>query len=216
LAAEAVVGYGRFCYGGLQPPPNLRFEDLAILTIWYLRLQAAACITKKLSIRRNQLAVSVTLGIPRGFYESPGLRTKYLRIARAAEWLDKAAVFPSAPMRLAEAQQYVAAAHAQAYPEVEDDRYWIRSEAEADMFWPVRCPAVSPGPYAQIDIGAGTTNAAIVSIWQRNYKQRWIKDSLGFYGVFSVPVGTDANRQSIGRMLAHVPKSMPFSPREGA
>ncbi len=72
----------------------------------------------------------------------------------AAEWLDKAAAFPAATLKLTEARQYTAAAQAQ------DERYWIRSEAEADMFWPVRCPGVPPGPCAQVDIGAGTTNAA--------------------------------------------------------
>lgn len=51
---------------------------------------------------------------------------------------------------------------------------------------PVRCPGVPPGPYAQVDIGAGTTNAAVVSIWERNFTKRWIKDSLGFYGAQSV------------------------------
>src|SRR6266576_2906803 len=58
----------------------------------------------------------------------------------AAEWLDKAAAFPAATLKLTEARQYTAAAQAQ------DERYWIRSEAEADMFWPVRCPGVPPGP----------------------------------------------------------------------
>jgi hypothetical protein len=73
---------------------------------------------------------------------------------------------------------------------LQDARFWLRSEAEADMFWPVRCPSVPPGPYAEVDIGAGTTNA--VSIWERNHLRRWIKESLGFYGAQSVETGTDA------------------------
>ena len=43
----------------------------------------------------------------------------------------------------------------------DDLRAWIRTEAEAALLWPFHSPAVPEGPYAKIDIGAGTTNASI-------------------------------------------------------
>jgi hypothetical protein len=103
--------------------------------------------------------------------------------------------------------QYIAAAQAQNHSGAVDERYWIRSEAEADMFWPVRCPGVPPGPCAQVDIGAGTTNAAIISIWEGHYKQRWIKDTLGLYGWFSVPIGTDAIERRLAEGLKIPPEA---------
>ena len=193
VAAEESSEHKRFCYGGIpKPPGELTFADLAVLTMWQLRSFASSCIGKKLSARQSDVALSVTVGIPRSFYESEPLRRRFLKLARAAEILHKQGQLTEMQLPLKVAKE--AADHANSGLEIDgtDDRFWLRSEAEADMFWPVRCPGVPPGAYAQVDIGAGTTNAAVVSIWERNFRKRWIKESLGFYGAQSVEVGTDA------------------------
>src|SRR5262249_23054875 len=65
-------------------------------------------------------------------------------------------------------------------------------EAEAALWWPFQSPAVSDGPYAQIDIGAGTTNLSIFRIVPKYGDSGWIKESLSFFGATSPPVGMDA------------------------
>ncbi len=66
------------------------------------------------------------------------------------------------------------------------------------MFWPVKSAEIPAGGYAEIDIGAGTTNASIVGIWATHQNGRWIKQNLGFHGAFAKPVGMDA----IDRVIA--------------
>ena len=56
------------------------------------------------------------------------------------------------------------------------------------MWWPFQSPAVAAGPYAKVDIGAGTTHASLFRIVQKN----GIKTGLAFFGAVSVPVGMDA------------------------
>jgi hypothetical protein len=207
VAAEASPEYKLFCYGGTpSPPPGLRFSDLAILTLWSLRTRAADSISTTLSTPKSDFAISVTVGIPRSFYESPALRSTFFYLAQAAERLHKQGPFPNGSLKLADALDMITSVKADIATRAEDDRYWLRSEAEADMFWPVRCPSVPPGAYAQVDIGAGTTNATIVSIRERNHNQRWIKDSLGFYGAQSVPTGTDAIDSRLAEYLTLPPE----------
>jgi hypothetical protein len=202
VAAESSPDHKRFCYGGTpQPPAELTFADLAVLAIWQLRSIATYYIGRKLSAGKSEFAVSVTVGIPRSFYEFGSLRCQFLKIARAAEILHKQGQFTEPSLPLKTAKEAIRFAKGVLAADAIDDRFWLRSEAEADMFWPVRCPGVPPGPYAQVDIGAGTTNAAVVSIWERNFTKRWIKDSLGFYGAQSVETGTDAIDASLAQML---------------
>ena len=202
VAAECSPDHKRFCYGSIpKPPEGMTFTDLSVLTIWQLRSLATYYIGRRLSAAKSEFGLSVTVGIPRSFYESASLRCQFLKITRAAEILHKQGQFTEQSLSLKTAKDAIRFAKVVLAADGIDDRFWLRSEAEADMFWPVRCPGVPPGPYAQVDIGAGTTNAAVVSIWERNSSRRWIKDSLGFYGAQSVDTGTDAIDASLAKIL---------------
>ena len=74
----------------------------------------------------------------------------------------------------------------------DDLRAWIRTDAEAALLWPFHSPAVPEGPYAKIDIGAGTTNASIFRVVadpETGYKTR---ERISFFGACSKPTGMDA------------------------
>ena len=81
-------------------------------------------------------------------------------------------------------------------------RNWIRPEAEAAMSLPVKSPSVDEGPYAEVDIGAGTTNASIFSIVSQYRNRRWVKDRLMFFGAYSEPAGMDSVDAAIARVEA--------------
>src|SRR5262249_27209454 len=76
-------------------------------------------------------------------------------------------------------------------------RDWIRSEAEAAIWWPFASPSISDGPYAQLDIGAGTTNISIFRIVAKHNRFGWQKSSVSFFGATSPPVGLDAFDKAI-------------------
>jgi len=67
----------------------------------------------------------------------------------------------------------------------------------------VKSPAVADGPFAEIDIGAGTTNATVFSILSQFRDRRWLKDRLGFFGAHSTPVGMDALDDAIAKSENH-------------
>jgi hypothetical protein len=73
-----------------------------------------------------------------------------------------------------------------------DVRNLIRSEAEAAMCLAVKSPAVKEGPFAEVDVGAGTTHASFFSILPHFNGQRWLKERLAFFGARSEPFGMDA------------------------
>ena len=74
-------------------------------------------------------------------------------------------------------------------------RDWIRSEGEAAMWWPFQSPAVAAGPYAKIDIGAGTSHSSLYRIFG---DVQTPKRGIAFLGASTVPVGMDA----VDRVLA--------------
>lgn len=69
---------------------------------------------------------------------------------------------------------------------------WIRTEAEAALWWPFVSPAVGADPFAQIDIGAGTTNISIFRIVPQHSSMGWSKASVSFFAATSPPTGMDA------------------------
>jgi len=62
------------------------------------------------------------------------------------------------------------------------------------MWWPFQSPAIRPGPYAKVDIGAGTTHASLYRIFGDIQTP---KRGLAFFGAVTVAVGMDAIDQAI-------------------
>lgn len=197
VAGELTRRYDRFCYGPLPDlPDGFSATELAALSVWFLINEAEKAICQHVGLSREQLKLSVTLGIPMKFFEKRELREAFLRIAWLARRLyDKCEPLVNSRVGLASARELIRqcgwSPELAVQPEG-DLRNWIRPESEAAMCHVVKSPAVNEGPYAEVDIGAGTSHATYFSILSTFRNQRWLKERLCFYGTRSEAVGMDA------------------------
>src|ERR1044071_204527 len=201
VAGEVKRNYKQYCYGLLPTLPNeFSARDLAILSVAFLITRGKEAIKEHLKNSSSQVVIAFTLGIPMSFFDDGELRQAYLKIATTAWELSKifsvkdGLRFEDASHHLNLAKQAVGDQRAVASDSVKD---WIRSEAEAAIWWPFASPSISDGPYAQIDVGAGTTNISIFRIVPRHYDGSWQKASVSFFGATSPPVGMDAFDKAI-------------------
>jgi hypothetical protein len=197
VAGEVTGNYRKYCYGPLPPlPEGVSARDLAILTVWFLLSEGANAISEFLKYPVSEIGITVTMGIPMSFYEDEKLRTAFLEIARTARAVyDACGCMNSGQIGHNDAQEVLRKHRipGTGISMAEDDvRNLIRSEAEAAMCLAVKSPAVNEGPFAEVDIGAGTTHASIFSILPRFNGQRWLKERLAFFGARSEPFGMDA------------------------
>lgn len=190
-AAECVAQPGKFFRGPATPyPSGLRAADLAALTVWWLIGQAYEEAEAVVRCRQDEtLAPGMTMGIPMGFFTDAPLRKAFVEIARVA-WVlfrhhgrlkDSRIKLDPARGRLTEAWRIV-----EEDPTPDDDvRLWVRTEAEAALWWAFRSPQVAAGPYCKVDVGAGTTSSSVFRIVGG-------KETMAFFGAASVPTGMDA------------------------
>jgi len=193
VAAE-VTGNPKYYFG---PPNNFpegfRAADLAVLSVWYLISEGYRSIASYLGGHLEGVSIGMTMGVPMAFFKEEQLRSAFLGIARRAwalyreEGLLDSVVLVEKAHRLL--QKHPAAASSP-IPEYEV-RSWIRSEAA--MWWPFQSPAIGAGPYAKVDIGAGTTHASLFRIYEKN----GVREGLAFFGAVSVPFGMDAVDRAI-------------------
>lgn len=184
-------------------PVGLTSKGLATLSVWSL-IGNAREHAEKMLVRRGAApdtgSPAMTMGIPTSFFEDRVLRRTFWEVLEGARYLE--VTRGRAPDRLAvrDAAALAAAADSAAQlAEMPDDlhslRNELRPEAEAALWWPIRSPAVPPGPYIEFDLGAGTTNASYFRIVQaRNDRHGWTadKEKVCFFGAASVPSGMDA------------------------
>ena len=208
VAGEVTGDYTRYCFG-TQPmlPDGITARDLAIGTLWFLMTVGQSAIQNYLrTLRRADPQIAITVGLPMSFFEAVHLRKTFLKLVLSAEWL-----FRNTPARsqwripISEFKQFISSIDREfVHTPIRDAdlRDFIRPEAEAAMCLPAKSPSVGEGPYAEVDIGAGTTNASIFSILPRFDGQRWINERLAFFGAHSVPVGMDAIDVAIARRQA--------------
>lgn len=197
VAGEATDNYQRYCYGPLPClPDGLTAKDLAILTLWFLITETHFGVCHHLRLPSESVRISVTMGIPSSFWEDSNLRTSFLEVARTSRAIyTECGPMDGGKISKREARQILCQYRVRPdlpLGEPDEIRNWIRPEAEAAQFPAVKSPAVPEGPYAEVDIGAGTTNASIFSVLAVFGEGRWQKNRLGFYGARSEPVGMDA------------------------
>jgi hypothetical protein len=201
VAGEVKKNYKKYCYGPLLPlPTGFSATDLAILSVAFLITQGKEAIRAHVRTSSGKIVVAFTLGIPMSFFDDPELRSAYLKISRTAWELSKKVEFNDAISFQEASHSLKLAKESEAkLSEVPSDsvRDWIRSEAEAAIWWPFASPAISDGPYAQIDVGAGTTNISIFRIVARHTAVGWQKASVSFFGATSPPMGMDAFDKAI-------------------
>src|SRR5260370_14069882 len=167
----------------------------------------------------------MTIGIPMIFYTDPDLRRVFVAIARVAWSLFRArGPINARSIRIGQAQQYLRDAQADVMSDPisdEEIRYWVRSEAEAALWWAFRSPQIAEGPYAKIDIGAGTTNASVFRIVMGRPEGvedgPAVKLKMAFFGASSSPVGMDAVDETLANWQGSDPlQTMTLRGREDA
>jgi hypothetical protein len=211
VAAE-VSGNPQFYVGPTTTlPDGFHAADLAALTVWFLISEGHRAVAAHLKGCMEGVEMDMTMGVPMEFFHDKQLRTSFLSIARRA-WtfysneglLDEVLLIETARRIL---EKHRAALSATPDEEVQD---WIdhratvsvksptdiiRPEDEAALWWLMRSPSVRAGPYAKVDIGAGTTHANLFRIFG---PAQTPKRSLVRYGAAAVSVGMDA----VGRAIA--------------
>ena len=193
VAGEIKGDLPHYFYGfAREIPGGFSAKDLAVLTVLFLISEGKRAIREHLRHYSGRVVVGFSMGMPMSFYDDPVLKRAFLEIAQAA-WEISKAISVSESISLHESRRLLQFA----YDEIGSTppgeiRDWIRTEAEAALWWPFQSPAVSDGPYAQIDIGAGTTNMSMFRIVPKHVDSGWIKESLSFFGATSPPIGMDA------------------------
>jgi hypothetical protein len=212
VAGEVKSDYGRYYRGALNAlPEGFTAKHLATLTVWFLISEGKRALLEH--IRQSSTGTAVvgfSLGMPMSFYDDPSLRAAFLEIARVA-WEISRVLSATERVSFSEARTAlrVGREEIEKLGDLADDeiRDWVRTEAEAALWWPFQSPSVSEGPYAQIDIGAGTTNIAIFRIVPRHTATGWVKESLSFFGAVSPPVGMDAVDQALAEWRGEAPEN---------
>jgi hypothetical protein len=189
--AVEVTGNQKYYFGPTAKlPGGFTAHDLALLTVWFLISEGHRGVAEYFKGRMEGVSVGMTMGIPMAFFKEPQLKASFLAIAKQAWALYRNEGTIGSVLSLEKARRLLEKyrnASATPTPEYEV-REWIRSEAEAAMWYPFQSPAVASGPYAKVDIGAGTTHASLFRIVQKN----GVKTALAFFGAVSVSFGMDA------------------------
>ncbi len=210
IAAE-VCGEPQYFVGPeITLPDGFSAGDLAALTVWFLISEGQRAIAAHYDGQMTGVETGMSMGVPTTFFNNRHLRASFLGIARRA-WnfhcneglIDSALPIEKARRAL---QDYPDVPSAVSDQEVED---WIknrasvaanspidiiRSEDEAAIWWLLRSPSVRPGPYAKIDIGAGTTQANLFRVFGpvQTPKRSMVRSGAG-----AVSVGMDAVDRAI-------------------
>jgi hypothetical protein len=209
--AVEVSGNPQFYVGPTTTlPDGFHAADLASLTVWFLISEGHRAVAAHLKGRMEGVEMDMSMGVPMEFLHDKQLRTSFLSIAKRAwtfyrnEGLLDAVLLIETARRILEKHR----APLSAIPD-EEVQDWIdhratvsvnspidiiRSEDEAALWWLMRSPSVRAGPYAKVDIGAGTTHANLFRIFGPVQNP---KRSLVRYGAAAVSVGMDAVDRAI-------------------
>jgi hypothetical protein len=202
VAGEIKRDYAKYYQGVLNAlPEGFTAKQLATLTVWFLISEGKRAVLEHLKqSSKGGAAIGFSLGMPMSFYDDRELKSAFLEIARVA-WEISRVLSATERVSFSEASRALRVGYE--IVETQGDladyeiRDWVRTEAEAALWWPFQSPSVSDGRYAQIDVGAGTTNIAIFRIVPKHTPTGWVKAQLSFFGAVSPPVGMDAVDQAL-------------------
>ena len=185
---------------GDQVPLSYGLDARALATLYVGHLiNIGRAAARRYATRLNvEPSMSVTLGAPMAQLDSERLRQMFLGMAieafRLASRLDLQGDVP-----ISDAKEALATVRRElAGTSPAEPRDWVRSEAEAALFWAHRSPEIESGRYACIDVGAGTTSASWFHISPSSVGETVVNDRLSFYGAACSPPACDA----VGRVLA--------------
>lgn len=147
------------------------------------------------------------------FYTQSSVRNTFVAIARTA-WNLWKKQGPIAGNSLSNSRALELLASARVYAEEAvpefDVRNWVRSEGEAAMFWPFRSPTVPGGPYAKLDVGAGTSHASLYRIVAAYVGGTNVKAALAFFGSVAEPTGMDKIDKAIAESIGYTGDHLNF------
>lgn len=187
-------------YGDRAPlPSGLNARDLATLYVGHLIALGRQAAERYASRLGATASVSITLGVPMAQLDDKRLHPMFVRIARVAFELGNHLNLEDT-VSIADASRALASARTEvdAKPPPTNPRDWVRSEAEAALFWAHRSPDIEHGRYACVDVGAGTTSASWFHISAMRSGGVLVNDRLSFYGAACAPPACDA----VGRVIA--------------
>jgi len=193
-------------------PDGFTAADLAALTVWSLISEGHRAVAAQLNGRMDGVEMGMTMGVPMDFFNDKQLRASFLSIARRAWTFYCEEGLLDSPFLIEKARR-VLEKHPVPVSAISDDEIqdWIdnratiavnspidiiRYEDEAAIWWPLRSPSVGAGPYAKIDIGAGTTQVNLFRIFGPVQSP---KRSMVRSGAAAAPFGMDAVDRAIAQ-----------------
>ena len=180
-------------YGDRVPlPTELDARDLATLFVGHLVQLGQQAAIRYAAELGAEPSFGMTLGVPMAQLDDERLHRMFVLIAREAfELKDRIDLLGEVAVDDAVAA-LAATRDGLAGKEVAEPRDWVRSEAEAALFWAHSSPDIAPGRYSCVDVGAGTTSASWFHINTARVGDDVVKDKLSFYGAACTPPGCDA------------------------
>ena len=170
-------------------PEGFSAADLAALTLWFLISKGHQAVAAKFKERMEGIELGMTTGVPMEFLNHQDLKTTFLGIARRAWSLYCNEGLLDSEVSVAQARRVL-----EKYPLTmctlpeEEVREWIRNEGEAALWMVLHSPSVAIGPYAKVDIGAGSTHTNLFRIFG---KMHTVRRCLAPFGTGAVPIGMD-------------------------
>jgi hypothetical protein len=195
VAADVTANLGYQLGKTTKLPGGFNAADLATLTLWFLISIGHQAVAAKFKEQMEGIELGMTMGVPMEFLNHQELKGTFLGIARRA-WsfysneglLDSEVSIEQARRVL---KKYPLAASTVTE---EESREWIRDEGVVALWMVLHSPSVGIGPYAKVDIGAGSTHTNLFRIFG---KMHTVRRCLAPFGTGAVPVGTDAVEQAL-------------------
>jgi hypothetical protein len=196
--------------GGSPTSIGLSVADLAALTIWFLISEGHRAASARLNGGIERVEMGMSVGVPMPNFNDEQRRAPFLSVARRAWALYSNEGLLNSEFPIEDARRLLQKHPAQ-LPAIPDRavQEWvenrdiiaakspidiIRPEDEAGLWWLLRSPSVGAGPYAAVDIGAGTTHANLFRIFG---PAKTVKRSVVRYGAVASAVGTGAMHRAI-------------------
>ena len=169
-------------------PKGWDARDLVTLYVGYLIQLGKIAAEEYANQFDMKPRVGLTMGAPMSFLDNSELLAMFVEIVREAYWLSERTDLLE-KISIGEARNLLIQAHNQvSKSKTQEPRGWIRSEAEAALFWAYSSPEIGQGRYACVDVGAGTTSASWFHITAKLEK----KERMVFYGAACNPPACDA------------------------
>ena len=170
-------------------PKGFSAADLAALTVWFLISKGHQAVAAHFNTQMEGIELGMTMGVPMEYLNHQELKATFLGIARRAwsfycnEGLLDSEISIEQARRVLERFPLMMCT-----PPTEEFRDWIRNEGEAALWMVLHSPSVAVGPYAKVDVGAGSTHTNLFRIFE---KLHTVKRSLAPFGTGAVSVGMD-------------------------